>query len=144
MYEHMYIILNKLNRSLSECSGFGGFENSSVSFVAGSGDSPEDGELKVVVPEQVRFRSSDVILFGEDCGPDDRNSISGGSVITGHIHVKLTDGSVEGDVSVFLVHVVDTSPGLISQDDAKSFDMVRSFFKDLINRKDLSLSCFGF
>ena len=126
--------LNKLNRSLPECFGFGGFENSSVSFVAGPGDSPEDGELDFVVPVQVRIGSSDVVLLGEHCSSDDGNSVTGGSVITGHIHVELADGSVEGDISVFLVHVVDSGSGLVSEDDAESFNMIGSSFEDLINR----------
>lgn len=129
----MYIILNKLNRSLPESSGFGGFENSSVSFVAGSGDGSEDGELDLAVPEEVGFGSSDIVLLAEHCGSDDGNGVPGGPVITGHIHVELADGSVEGDVSVLLVHVVNTSSGLISQHDSESFDMIGSFFVDLIN-----------
>ena len=55
-------------------------------------------------------------------------------MITSHIHVELTDSSVEGDISVFLVHVVDSGSGLVSEDDAESFDMIGSFFVDLINR----------
>lgn len=56
--------LNKLNRSLSESSWFGGFENSSVSFMASSRNSPEDRELEAVASVEVRVRSSDIILSG--------------------------------------------------------------------------------
>ena len=55
-------------------------------------------------------------------------------MITSHIHVKLADSSVEGDISVFLVHVMDSSSGLVSKDNTESFDMIGSFFIDLINR----------
>ena len=64
-------------------------------------------------------------------------------MITSHIHVKLTDSSVEGDISVFLVHVMDSSSGLISEDDAESFDVVGSFFVDFVDGEDLTLSSLG-
>ena len=55
-------------------------------------------------------------------------------MITSHIHVKLADSSVEGDISVFLVHVMDSSSGLVSKDNSVIFVMFGSFFIDLINR----------
>ncbi len=139
----MGLILNRLLRSLPESSWLGGLEDSSVSLVAGSGDSPEDGELEAVASEKVRFGSSDVILLGEDSGSDDRDGVSGGSVVTSHFHMKLTDSTVEGDVSVLFIHVVNSSSGLISEDDAESFDVIGSFFVDFVNSENLTLSSFS-
>lgn len=139
----MGLILNRLLRSLSESSGLGGFEDSSVSLVAGSGDSSEDGELDVVLPEQVGLGSSDVVLLVEDGSSDDGDGVPGGSVVTGHFHVELADSSIERDVSVLLVHVVNSGSGLISEDNAEGFDMVGSFFIDFVDGKNLTLSCFG-
>lgn len=54
-------------------------------------------------------------------------------MITGHIHVQLTDSSVQGNISVLLVHVVVSGSGLISEHYSVSFDMVGSFFVDLVD-----------
>lgn len=137
------LILNRLLRSLSESSWLGGLENSSVSLVAGSGDSSEDGELDFAVSEEVRFGSSDVVFLGEDSGSDDRDGVSGGSVVTSHFHMKLADSAVEGDVSVLFIHVVNSGSGLISEDDAESFDVIGSFFIDFVDSKNLTLSSFS-
>ena len=58
--------------------------------------------------------------------------------------MQLTDSSVQSGVSVLFVHVVDSSSGLILEDDAESFDMTWSSFKDFVDWKDLALSAFGF
>lgn len=139
----MGLILNRLFRSLSESSWLSGLENSSVSLVAGSWDGPEDGELNIVVSEEVRFGSSDVVFLAKNSGSDDGDGVSGGSVVTSHFHMKLTDSTVKGDVSVLFIHVVDSSSGLISEDDAESFDVVGSFFVDFVDGEDLALSSLG-
>ena len=64
-------------------------------------------------------------------------------MVTGHFLVQLADGSVEVSISVLLVHVVDTSSGLIFQDDSEGFNMVRSFFKDFVYGEYLTLSALG-
>lgn len=64
-------------------------------------------------------------------------------MVTGHVHVELADGTVEGDISVFFVHVVDSGSGLVSEHNTKCFHMVGSLLVDLINGQDLTLSCFG-
>lgn len=116
-----------------ECSWFGGFENRLESSVAGSGGGPDDGELQVVLPEQVRLGSSDVVLLVEHGGSDDRDGVSGGSVVACHVHVQLADGPVEGNVSVLLVHVVVSGSGLISEHYSVGFNMIGSFFVDLVD-----------
>ena len=64
-------------------------------------------------------------------------------MVTCHLSVKLADCSVEGNISVLLVHVVIGSSGLIPQDNAEGLDMVRSPLEDFIDSEDLSLSSLG-
>ena len=54
-------------------------------------------------------------------------------MISGHFSMELTDGSIEGDISVFLVHVVISSSGFISQNNAEGFDVIGSAFEDLVD-----------
>ncbi len=54
-------------------------------------------------------------------------------MVTGHFLVQLTHCSVERQVSVLLVHVVNSSSGLIFENDSKSFNIVWSSFEDFIN-----------
>lgn len=116
-----------------ECSWLGGFENRLESPVAGSSGGPDDGEFQVVLSEQVGLGSSDVVLLVEHGGSDDRDGVSRGSVVACHVHVQLADSSVEGNISVLLVHVVVSSSGLISQHYSVGFNMVGSFFVDLVD-----------
>lgn len=64
-------------------------------------------------------------------------------MVSGHFGVELADGSVEGDVSVLLVHVVVASSGLVPQDDAEGLDVVRPLLEDLVDGEDLSLGALG-
>ena len=54
-------------------------------------------------------------------------------MVSSHISVKLTDSTVQGNISVLSVHVVISSSGLISGNDAECFDVIRSSFEDLVN-----------
>ena len=54
-------------------------------------------------------------------------------MVTGHFLVQLTDGSVQRDISVLLVHVVDSSSGLIFQNDSESFDVIWSSFENFVD-----------
>lgn len=110
-----------------------GLENGTIAPVTGSGDSSEDGELELGVTELDGLGSSDLLLLVEDDGLDDGDGVGGCSVVTGHFSVKLTDGSVEGHVSELLVHVVVSSSGLVSQDNAESLDMAGSLLEDLVD-----------
>jgi hypothetical protein len=111
--------------------------------VAGSGGSSENWEPDLAVSELDASGSPDLFLFIENCGSDDRNSVGGGTMVTGHFGVQLTDGSIEGDVSVLLVHVVVACSGLVPKNDSEGFDVVGSSLKDLIYRQDLTLSTLG-
>ena len=96
-----------IEASLLEGVGSVGLEDGSISLVAGSGDGSKDGELELAVSVEVALGPSDLVFFVENRGSDDRNGVLVGSVVTSHLHVELTDGSVEGHVSELFVHVVD-------------------------------------
>jgi hypothetical protein len=119
-----------------------GLEDGMISPAAGAGGSPEDGELELGVPELVGPGSPDFVLLVEDGGLDDGDGVVGSSVVTGHLSVQLADGSVEGDVSELLVHVVVGSSGLVPQHNAEGLDMVGSSLEDLVDGQDLALSSF--
>ena len=115
-------------------------EDSSVSFMTSSGNSSEDRELNLIVPVLNASWSSDLFLLVEHCCSDDGNSIRGGTMVSCHFRVQLADCSIEGNISVLLVHIMVSSSGFISEDDSESFDKVRSFLKDLICGQNLTLS----
>ena len=133
----------KYGRSLAESVGSVGLEDASVPEVAGTRSSPEDGKLDLVVPVLVASGSSDLFLLVEDGGADDRDGVGGGAVVAGHFGVQLADSSVQGDVSVLLVHVVVASAGLVPEDDAEGLDVIGSALEDLVDREDLSLGALG-
>ena len=73
-----------------------------------SWDSSGDGEFESIFSEEMSSRSSDIIFALKDSSSDDRDGVSGGSVITSHFHMKLADSSVERDISEFFIHVVNS------------------------------------
>ena len=120
-----------------------GLEDGTISPVAGSAGVPEDGELDAAVSELVGSGPSDFVFGLDDGGLDDGDGVGRGSVITGHFSVELADGTVEGDVSELLVHVVVSSSGLIPQDNAEGLDVIGSSFEDFVDGQDLSLGSLG-
>lgn len=64
-------------------------------------------------------------------------------MVSGHLSVKLTDCTVEGDIAVLLVHVVVASTRLISQHNAEGLDVAGSALEDFVDGKDLSLGALG-
>lgn len=120
-----------------------GLEDGSVPAVAGTGSSPQDWELQLGVSVLDGPGSPDLVLLVDHHGPDDRDGVGGGSVVSGHLGVELADGSVEGHVSVLLVHVVVGGPGLVPQDNAEGLDVVGLPLEDLVDGEDLSLGSLG-
>lgn len=123
--------------------GSGGSEDGAVFLLTGPVGDSEDGESDLGVLELVRAGSSDLGFSVEDCSLDDGDGVGGSTMIAGHLCVELTDGSVEGDVTVLLVHVVVSGPGLVPEDNTESFDVVGSALEDLIDSEDLSLGALG-
>ena len=65
-------------------------------------------------------------------------------MISGHFSMELTDGSIEGDISVFLVHVDCFSSGQVSEDDAVVLDDTSVLLVDFLHRDDLALDLSDF
>ena len=53
-------------------------------------------------------------------------------MVSAHLHMELTDSSVQTGVSVLFVHVVDAGSGLIFKNNAESFNVSWSSFEDLV------------
>ena len=64
-------------------------------------------------------------------------------MVTSHFCVKLTDGPVDRDVSVLFIHIVVSGSGLISENDAESFNVIWSSLKDFVHGENLSLGTLG-
>lgn len=129
----MVMIKYRGQRSLMEGVGSAGFEDSAVSPVASSGASPENGKSDLGVAELNGSGSSDFVLGLKDGSLDDRNGVRRGSVVAGHFCVELADGTVEGDISVLLVHVVVSGSGLVPEDNAEGLNMVGFSLEDLVD-----------
>ena len=129
----MVRIKYRSDRSLMVGVGTVGFEDGSVSPVAGTVGSPEKRKSDLRVTELIGTGSSDLILGVQDGSLDDGDGVGRGSVVTGKFSVELADGTVEGDISVLLVHVVVASSRLVPQDNTEGLDMVGSLFEDLID-----------
>ena len=127
---------------MAEGVGSCGSEDRVISSVAGSGGSAENGKLDISSVLKTSG-SSNLLSLVENGSSDNWDGIRRGSVVTSHLSMELTDGSVKWDISVFLVHVVVSGSWLISQDNAKSFDMIGSSFEDLINWQNLTLCRLG-
>jgi hypothetical protein len=55
-----------------------------------------------------------------------------GTVAGGHILVESLNGVCPRHLSVLLVHVVGTGPGIVSDPDAEVLDLERVLFLDLL------------
>ena len=89
------------------------------------------------------FGSSDFIFGVKNDGSNDGDSVLRGSVVTSHFSVKLTDGSIQSNISVLFVHVMNSGSWLILYDNAESFNMSDSSFVDFVNWQNLSGSALG-
>jgi len=124
----------------SEEVGSVGLEDGSEFLFARSGDGFNDGESDSRISPLEGLGSSDLILFSDDGGSDDVDGLSVGSVHTGHFSIKLGDGSVEGHISVLLIHVMDGGSALVLQHDSVSSDGTSVLLEDLVNGDDFTIS----
>jgi len=121
----------------------GGSEDGSESPLTGTISSAQNRKSDLRISVLDGSGSSDLILLGEDCSSDDGDGIRGSSVISGHLSMELTDSAIQGNISVLLVHIVVSSSGLVSEDNAEGFDVIGSSFEDFVNSENLSLSALG-
>ena len=84
--------------------------------------------------------SSSHISLRDDGSSDDLNRLVAGRVSSAHLHVQLGDGTVEGSVSVLLVHVDGDGTGQVSKNNSIILDAARLLLEDLAGGHDLSLN----
>ena len=68
---------------------------------------------------------------GNSCCLNDLDAREPDTVSGRHLGVHLLNGTVQGSVTVLLVHVVVSSSALVPQPDSKVLDRCRVLFKDL-------------
>jgi len=117
-----------------------GLEVSSESLFARSGDGLDNGELDGSISVYAAGGSSKIIRLSNNSGSKDMDGVVSSSVLTTHFHEELGDSTVEGDVSEFLVHIVDSSSGLVSEGNGVRLDGSLVLFVDLTDANDLTLS----
>jgi hypothetical protein len=120
-----------------------GSEDGSKPSLTGTVSSAQNRKFNLRISKLNGSGSSDLIFLGENCGSDDGDGIRGSSVVTSHLSMKLTDSTIQGNISVLLVHIVVSSSGLVSEDNAEGFHMIGSALEDLVNSKNLPLSALG-
>lgn len=101
-------------------------------------DSVGQGELEVLGQELSDVLSLDVGVLGQELDLQDVDRSKSSSVTSSQVLVHGGDGTDSGHISVFLVHVVDTRSGLVSDPDTKGLDSGGVSLGDNVNRNDLT------
>ena len=91
-------------------------------------------ELDILVRELLGLCSLHFTVF-QNCGSDDLDGFSSGTVSAGQVHVHLGDGSGEGDISVLLVHVHSVCARRISKYDSEVLDCTGLLLENLRHAK---------
>ena len=71
---------------------------------------------------------------------DDLNARESDTVAGSHLSVHLLNSTIEGGITVLLVHVVVASPTLVTQPDAIVLDSCWVLLKNLVDGKDLPVA----
>ena len=125
--------------SCSNKNGSGGGEGSPMSTGWSSLLGGELGEFEVDL-QILLSSSSGGSRVGLNDSLDDVDGVTLGAVSTSHFTVHLGDGAAESDISVFFVHVDDTSSGKILKDNTVVFDGVGLSLEDFADGDDLTLA----
>jgi hypothetical protein len=107
--------------------------------LAGLGESLNNGELDLRVPELVALSSLDVFSLVQHSHSNDLNGVSVGLVVSTQFRVELGDSSIDSDVPVFLVHVDHLGSASILAHDAIGLNGSLVLFEDLTHLKDLTI-----
>jgi len=104
---------------------------------SGTFDSVGKRELQTWVQELEDVGASN--LLGLDgFNIDDLDAPVSGTMSRGHISIELFDGSNSGQVSELLVDIVSSGTAVVTAQNTKVLDNMRSQFVDFDNRQDLS------
>ena len=124
--------------SCSEKSRSVGLEQGLHVLGGGSLDGSKLGESDLFVGDLDVGGSLEVLVF-ETAGSDDLDGLGTGGVTSTHLHVHLGDGTAEGGVSVFLVHVDGVSTGVVSEENTVVLEGSGLLLVDLGGGDDLTL-----
>lgn len=69
---------------------------------------------------------------------DDLDAMSSGAVTGSHVAIALGDGSNDGHVTIFAVHVVGSRPGVITEPDTEVLDLQGLLLLDLLDTDDFT------
>lgn len=100
-------------------------------------------KLQALGHELLHVLSLDVVLILQLNNLQDVDVSKSGSVSSGQVLVHGFHGTDSGDVSVLLVHVVDTRSGLVSEPDTEGLDLGWSSLRDAADGNDLTGSLLG-
>jgi len=107
--------------------------------LAGTSKLVGDGELNASIVELLGVGT----LAGSERNsgsPNDADLGKANAVPGGHLVVHLGNSTVEGEVTVLLVHVVVTSATLVTNPNAVVLDSVGALLENLVNGKNLAVS----
>lgn len=138
------LIRFKYLRSLTEGIWSVCFENISVSFLTCTNNCSENWKFDFIISVLNWSGSSNLALLVKNCSSDDGNCIWWGSVITSHFCVELTDCTIKRYISVLFIHIVVSCSWFISKNNTKSFNVIGSSLKDLIDSENLTLGTLSF
>ena len=134
----LLIRVNSKTVMYSEEGGSVSLEHGLHGLDGGSLDGSGLGEDNTSLSELLGLLTSGIGV-GNDGSLDDLDGLSSSGVTSTHLHVELGDGSAEGGVSEFLVHVDGSGTGIVSEEDTVVSHDSGSLLEDLGSGDDLTL-----
>lgn len=88
------------------------------------------GKLNLVI-QILKGINTFAVLSGYGGGADDLDRLLASTVLTSHVHVKGINGSVQGNIAVFTVHIVSAGTGVVFDPDAVVLHVTIILLSDL-------------
>lgn len=111
--------------------------------LVGLNHSVRQWELQVLGHELLDVLSLDILSLGQLNNLQDVDVSKSGSVSGSQVLVHGLDGTNSGNVSVLLVHVVNTRSGFVSDPDTEGLDLGWGGLRDEVDRNNLTRSLLG-
>ena len=126
---------------LQEGNGPASLEGSAV-LLGYHGHVSDQGETNLTTVE-LNGVGALAVAISDGSGSDDLEVASSSAVSSGHFSVHLSNSSVEGGITVLLVHVVDTRARVITNPYSKVFNLVGLSLVNLLKREDFTSGRLG-
>lgn len=134
---HVQSIKTYLTCNLEERAGAGSLVQLAVSLGRSTGNTVVEAELDVGV--DVLLNVNTLNLGGRNNSSiDDPDGALAGTVAGSKISIHLVNSTVEGNVTVLLVHVVGTRTRVVTDLDTVVLNMNSLLLEDLVNSKNLT------